>query len=74
MALGEAPQPDAQITVGVCLGRSVALRRAVLADDLVGPSLREAKPLMEHVNGSASPRRAYQFPRAISRSARFSSS
>jgi Transposase, Mutator family len=37
MALGEAPQPHAQITVGVCFGRLVALRRAVLADDVGRP-------------------------------------
>jgi hypothetical protein len=62
MALSEAPRPHAQITVGVCLGRLVALCRAVLADDLACPPLRDAEPLLEHVNGSASPRRAHQFP------------
>jgi hypothetical protein len=40
----------------------VALGGAVLADDRTSPPLRQAEPFLEHVHGSASPRRAYQFP------------
>ncbi len=69
MGLGEGPQPRPQLSVGIGLRRGVALRGAVLADDATGPPLRNAEPGLEHVHGSASPRRAYQFSRLISRSA-----
>jgi hypothetical protein len=52
----------------------VALGGAVLADDPARPPLRDPEPLLEHLHGSASPRRAYQFPRLISRRASISSS
>jgi Phage integrase family len=71
---GETPQPGAQLPVRVGLGRAVTLDGTVLADDRTGPSLRQTEPGHEHVPGSTSPRRAYQFPFATSRSAWFSSS
>jgi hypothetical protein len=54
--------------------RTVTLRRSVLTNDLARPPLRDAEPHLQHVRGSATPRRAHQFPRAISLSARTSSS
>src|SRR5205814_2108502 len=70
----EHAQLRAQITIRVDLSGLVPLGGAVLPDDLARPPLRDAEPLLQHVRGSTSPRRAHQFPRAISLSARFSSS
>ncbi len=69
MALGEGPQPGSEMAVRVRLARLVTLGRAALADDLGRPPPREAEPFLEHLHGAVG--RAYQFPRAISRSARF---
>lgn len=70
----EAPQPFAQVPVRVRLTRFVALGGAVLADDAACPSLRQTEAFLQHVHGTASPRRAHQFPRLISRNASISSS
>lgn len=74
VTLREQPEPGPQVPIRIRLGGLVALGGAVLTDDLTSPPLRQAEPFLEHVYGSAAPRRAYQFPLAISRSARFSSS
>ncbi len=74
MVPGKAPQPGSEVPIRVDGLRSVALRGAVLADDGTRPPLRDPEPVLEHLHGSTSPRRAYQFPRLISRSASISSS
>lgn len=74
MTSSELAQPRSQLPVGVRFDRLTALGGPVLADDLAGPPLRQPEPGLEHVHGSASPRRAHQFPLATSRKARFSSS
>jgi hypothetical protein len=74
MLAGEAPKLIAQVQLGIGVSRLVALGGAVLTHDGARPPLRQLEPLLQHVHESASPRRAHQFPLAISRSARLSSS
>ncbi len=45
----------------------------MLPGDLTRPPLRETEAILEHPDRLAPPRRAHQFPRAISFSAAFSS-
>src|SRR5438067_1098931 len=71
---GEGPQHGPQDLVRIRLCGPVALHRAVLATDLARPPLRQTEPVLQHLHGHPSPRRAYQFPFAISFSAAFSSS
>jgi hypothetical protein len=62
MALRDAPQPGPQLAVRVGFGRAAALGGTALANDRTGPPLRQVEPGHQHVHGSASPGRAYQFP------------
>ena len=74
VCLGKVAQPSPQLSIRIRLGRPKALRGTVLADDLAGPPLRQFKPVTQHVDGLASPRRAHQFPLASSLNAAFSTS
>jgi hypothetical protein len=49
MVAGEVPERSAKVPVGVWVLGPVALGRAVLADDLARPPLREAEADLEHV-------------------------
>ena len=60
VARGEAAHPGPDSRIGIWRQRVMALGGAVLADDLTRPPLREAEPDLEHLYGSASPRRAHQ--------------
>ena len=74
MILGKTPQPVPQIPIRIRVGRGVPLRGPVLTDNHTRPSLRQTKPFLKHHYGSASPRRAHQFPLEISLKASISSS
>src|SRR5205807_149256 len=80
---GDNPTEDANartfatqraIPIRIRLGWLVSLGGAILTDDQARPPLRNVEPFAQHVHGPTSPRRAHQFPRAISRNATFSSS
>ncbi len=74
MASREVAQPPAQVTVGIRFSGLVALDGAVLANDLACPPLRQPEPVTQHAHRGSSPRRAHQFPLAISLNAAFSTS
>ena len=69
MLLREIPQSPSQLPVRVRYRRCVTQRETVLTNDLTHPSLRHARPILQHLHGAASPRRAHKFPQGISLSA-----